>query len=378
MWGTNTKGTIPGTTEKVLDVPTFCDTKQLTDYNATIQQVVCGPNGTALVFSNGDCYTCGMNDQGQLGQANPNSTNFIETPTLLSLSNSAAATTTPLSVQSLDVGMKFSALIDANGELYTFGTDGSLQDGMGCLGHGDGQPYPTPKLVESLCEDGCLAKQVQVGSSHTTVLTTEGEVLTTGGGSYGRLGNLATEDQLCLDPVELLGLNSVVEIAGGHSFTMALTKDGILYSWGRNDKGQLGTGMGMSVDMYAMEPLPTPIESLLEGRKVVNMAVGHSHAACVTEEGGLFYWGSGNHHEPCQMVALLHTRIVDVVCGQDYTIALDDNGKMYSWGKGRTGVLGQASVKTLHQPELVEAMSDKKVVSMSAGYSHVACLVEEE
>ena len=80
-----------------------------------------------------------------------------------------------------------------------------------------------------------------------TVLTTEGEVLTCGAGSYGRLGNLEThEDQLFLEPVEMLR-SGVSDISGGKSFTMAL-KDGQIHAFGRGDKGQLGTGFGLAVD----------------------------------------------------------------------------------------------------------------------------------
>lgn len=69
------------------------------------------------------------------------------------------------------------------------------------------------------------------------------------------------------------------------------------------------------------------------------------------------------------------TQIVDVFCGKDYTVALDKDGKIYSFGTGKTGVLGQASVKKLNQPELVEALTDKRVETMSAGWSHVAAQV---
>ncbi len=49
-----------------------------------------------------------------------------------------------------------------------------------------------------------------------TVLTTEGEVLTCGAGSYGRCGNLDSVDQLFLEPVELLAAErDVAQISGG-------------------------------------------------------------------------------------------------------------------------------------------------------------------
>ena len=69
----------------------------------------------------------------------------------------------------------------------------------------------------------------------------------------------------------------------------------------------------------------------------------------------------------------MHTKIIDVACGQNYTLALDEEGRLYSLGKGK-GVLGLASTKMTLVPILVEGIpSGEKVVSMSAGWSHVAC-----
>lgn len=364
------------------DIPVQVDVRRALGLDAldaiggvSIKQIECGPTGTALVLSDGRCYTFGENDMGQLGHGHKND---VPLPTLLSppLSTSPLAS---VGVSSIHLGKQFSAIIDLNNDLYTFGYGGSTFSGMGNLGHGDGEPHLYPKLVESLVEDGCYADKVVVGKEHMTVLTTEGEVLTSGVGSYGRLGNLEPIDQLYLEPVELICGENVVDLTGGSAFTLALTKEGVVHGWGRNDKGQLGTGMGFSVDVYSMESLPRPIESQLEGRRVTKVSAGHTHAACITDNGELFMWGSQIHFEPVLMTSLLHTRCVDVECGQNYTLAKGEDGKLYSFGKGKTGVLGQGSVRRLNEPTLVEGIgSNKKVVSMSAGFSHVACLVEEE
>ena len=49
------------------------------------------------------------------------------------------------------------------GDLYTFGFGGSRLSGMGFLGQGNLQSYPTPTLVQSLIEDGCYAADVHCG-----------------------------------------------------------------------------------------------------------------------------------------------------------------------------------------------------------------------
>ena len=176
------------------------------------------------MLSDGRCFVSGTNKFGQLGLGHKNP---VAKPTLIP----------DVSVSSIALGPVSSALIDSNADLYTFGFGGAALTGIGQLGHGDAETVLTPKLVRSLVEDGCFAKQVQVGESHTCVLTTEGEVLCTGGGSYGRLGNFESTDQVYFDPVELL-ISDVDQIAAGKSFTLAL-RDGVVSGWGRNHKGQV-------------------------------------------------------------------------------------------------------------------------------------------
>lgn len=67
----------------------------------------------------------------------------------------------------------------------------------------------------------------------------------------------------------------------------------------------------MAVDMYAMAEVPAPIEAdeLLGGRPVTNIFAGHSHAACITDKGELFYWGSAMHLEPELVTSIMHTKV---------------------------------------------------------------------
>jgi len=398
MWGTSKKGTIPTNLlqeatessagmfsgdEKIVDHPMRLDLEKgaLNGYlfgedkgksggddddDVCLEKVYCGASGTAIVLGDGRCFVVGSNKNGELGigSAKKDTSKPIHLPL-------------PDPVAKASLGPNFSALLTTTGDLYTFGYGGSRLNGMGCLGQGNTDSHPTPTLVNSLIEDGCYAADVHCGEYSMTVLTTEGEVLTCGSGAYGRLGNLETIDQLYLEPVELMGAEDVTQIAGGFAFSLALNSGGIIHAWGRNNEGQLGTGMGLGADMYAMESLPREIEGNLQGRNVTRIAAGHSHAAAVTSDGALFTWGMNDTHEPKLQTTLLHTKIVDVACGQNYTLALDEEGRLYSMGKGKTGVLGLASTKVSNQPILIEGIPEgEKVASMSCGWAHVACTTE--
>ncbi len=47
-------------------------------------------------------------------------------------------------------------------------------------------------------------------------------------------------------------------IVAGNSFTLALTTEGEIFGWGRDDSGQIGVGSGL-LNVNKMESLPTQI-----------------------------------------------------------------------------------------------------------------------
>ena len=360
-----------------------------------IVSISAGVDNSGVVLGNGQCFTWGINSNGQLGHDLSHTS--INRPTAI---DSSSQINEAGGVSKLVLGDTFSAIIDMGGDLYTFGFGGSALRGMGNLGHGNSEQYYSPKRVESLVRDGCFVKDVSVGKSHTTVVTTEGELLTTGSGTWGRLGNIDSTDQLFLEPVELLARQTVIAIAGGKEFTLALTDDGIIHGkftinsyitsfillllivvcalgWGRNDKGQLGTGGGIVVDMYSMAEMPTPVEGQLEGRRVTKIAAGDGHAACITETGELFYWGMKIHLEPVLVNSLLHTKCIDVSCGGNYICVTTEEGNLYALGKGKNGVLGVASKSDTWEPVLIEGLVGKKICDIAAGDNHILCMVED-
>jgi alpha-tubulin suppressor-like RCC1 family protein len=73
------------------------------------------------------------------------------------------------------------------------------------------------------------------------------------------------------------------EIACGSNHTIALTKDGKVYTWGRGDCGALGHG-----DQKTSET-PTQVMSLA-GTKIVHISSGKNYSAAITGDGDLYTW----------------------------------------------------------------------------------------
>ena len=90
---------------------------------------------------------------------------------------------------------------------------------------------------------------VHCGESHTVALTKEGEVYTWGGGSLGQLG-LGDFYKQSL-PIRVSNLElKVVQISCGKRHSSAVSQDGSLYTWGSNEYGQLGRTGNMNPNLY--------------------------------------------------------------------------------------------------------------------------------
>lgn len=92
----------------------------------------------------------------------------------------------------------------------------------------------------------------------------------------------------------------------------------------------------------------------LEGRRVVQAAIGAAHVALLTDDGEVFSYGSGSSGQlglgpqvtaadaPTRVThALDSVSIVHVACGARHTAAVTSSASLITWGDGEFGQLGQ-------------------------------------
>jgi alpha-tubulin suppressor-like RCC1 family protein len=198
------------------------------------------------------------------------------------------------------------AILDAAGRVYTWGQNfdpkgmiSSLKQG-GQLGQGNRDYYEKPTLIESLASEEIKVVSLALGNQHTLITTDSGKVYSCGVGEYGRLGTGNTSDCLVPSLIETFVTSGekIVQCAAGTNHSLALTDSGVVYSWGRNETGQLGH-FDTYVDVFSLEEYPKKIVSeALEGLKVSQVAAAKGRSAAVTECGKLFLWGSKLNHYP--------------------------------------------------------------------------------
>jgi len=83
---------------------------------------------------------------------------------------------------------------------------------------------------------------LQGGEGYTIFLKRDGTVWMCGNNSTGLLGLGENTETVMSTPAQVSGLSGVVAVTSGRYFAAALKRDGTIWTWGFNNKGQLGDG----------------------------------------------------------------------------------------------------------------------------------------
>jgi len=140
---------------------------------------------------------------------------------------------------------------------------------------------------------------VATGKHHTLALDSSGHVWSWGQNYFGQLGlgyrTFGENIDNVLTPQLVSGVSDVVAIAASYnSHSMALTKDGEIYAWGYNYYGQLGLG---STSSTAPITTPTKVSTSNFDGKVTAIAAGYNFSMAITENGTLYTWGINTYGE---------------------------------------------------------------------------------
>nr|XP_020652423.1 RCC1 and BTB domain-containing protein 1 isoform X2 [Pogona vitticeps] len=203
-----------------------------------------------------------------------------------------------------------------DGEVYAWGHNGYSQ-----LGNGTTNQGVTPIQV---CTNLLIKKVTEVacGSHHSMALSSDGDVYAWGYNNCGQVGSGSTANQPtprkvsnCLQTKVVVSIacgqtSSIAivdngEIACGYAHTLALTDEGLLYAWGANTYGQLGTG-NKSNQL-------SPVQILMEKERIVEIAACHStHTSAAKTQSGLVYmWGQ------CRGQSVVHPHVTHFSCTDD-------------------------------------------------------------
>jgi len=296
----------------------------------TVTQIAASWHILALL-SDGTVSAMGENRFGQLGR--PKSAPLRFQP--------AARVDLPGKAVQVAAGDEYAsyALLE-NGTVWAWGFGGSNNLGVPLNGARDRH---TPGQVPG------LTGVARIVASKASVMAVMGDGSVR---AWGEMPELLTGGQRVFPgvatPIVINGLVSVTDIAGGPFGGYALTREGRVYAWGSNLKGELGTGTA-AAEIRA--PALVPVVS-----DVVSIATVNGAAVAVTRDGRVWSWGSNEQaglghgtqadvREPGQPTPAVVPGITDAVevkagtLGRHF-IVKRRNGTLIGWGNSDWGQLG--------------------------------------
>jgi alpha-tubulin suppressor-like RCC1 family protein len=349
-WGDNASGQlgVNNTTSRSTPVTTLLG-------GTNWKSIAGGGNHTIALKTDGSLWSWGSNGSGRLGV---NDTTFRSTPvtTLLGGTN----------WKSIAGGSTHTIALKTDGTLWTWGSNGS-----GRLGVNDSTSRSTP--VTTLL-GGNNWKSIAGGDDHTIALKTDGTLWSWGLNGNGQLGVNNTTSRST--PVTtLLGGTNWKSIAGGGNHTIALKTDGTLWSWGRNSYGQLG--VNNATDRI------TPVTTLLGGNNWKSIAGGLGHTIALKTDGSLWSWGRNDSGQlgvnnttfrSTPVTTLLGgTNWKSIAGGLTHTIALKTDGSLWSWGGNGNGQLGVNDTTTRSTP-VTTLLGGTNWKSIAGGEDHTIAI----
>ena len=179
-----------------------------------------------------------------------------------------------LKVVDVALGEYHTMALTEDGNVWTWGYAGKegyfnwmYTQETGALGHGNKEPMFVPKKVQFFEDNDIKIKSISAGLYHCNALSTKDKFYSWGRGLYGVLGNGSNAHSLVPllnEDIEAI-LNDdhkpkIVKFDSADEFTTMLLSDGNLFTWGKNDTGQMGIGSGIGMDMVESENIPTLID----------------------------------------------------------------------------------------------------------------------
>ncbi len=195
-------------------------------------------------------------------------------------------------------------------------------------------------LVNSQCW-----RAVSTGGNHTIAVTSNGSLVAWGRNQTGQLGN---GNATSLNVPTKIGVSvNWQKVSAGNSHSLSIKTNGTLWAWGRNSLGQLGNGTGGS-GLFSNIPIQVGTDTNWS-----SIAAGDEYSTAIKVDGTLWAWGENQYGQcgdgttitknvPTQIGTDADWAIVSA--GTNHTLAIKTNGTLWAWGYNNSGQLGDGTI----------------------------------
>jgi E3 ubiquitin-protein ligase HERC4 len=194
------------------------------------------------------------------------------------------------------------------------------------------------KIENALFEELCGKKIVDFanGDSHFVALTADGKLYSWGNNKYGQFRIERQEKLNKPKLVDGLADETIQSICCGYGHTLCLSLNGVVFAWGNNDWGQIGCG---SERRYHSTPVKLEI---FNQEKIIKISSRFNHCLALTNNGLVYSWGNnqygqlglGNNEDVNKpnLIDVPGVSFREISCGMRHSLLLSQDGSIYGFG----------------------------------------------
>lgn len=346
-WGVNGLGLM---SDVPLQVPTLVDVTAISD----------GGFHHLALSNDGHVWAWGSDSYGEIGDGGPLGVNAPVPVEVVHLTD----------VVAVSAGQTYSLALSHDGTVWAWGDNSQGQFGLGTSTPASSS---TPQQVPGVSNIVAIA----AGAYHALALRADGLVYSWGQNPYGQLGNGSSDaSQTDYAPAQVTSLTGVVTVSAGTYTSIALRKDGTVWSWGFNADGALGIGSASSTSVTVPTQTLTPTG-------IVGVSGGGTCSIAVRDDGTAWSWGDNQNGQlgigssgttpvttPVQVQGI--TAAVQAAASVANAISVDRDGTVRVWGDNGNGQLGNGTAAVGGIPAQMTNVTGVVSVAAGDGFSIVA------
>jgi len=312
---------------------------------------------TAAIKTDGTLWTWAGNNYGQLGDNS-----------IIDRSSPVQTVAGGTNWSQVSINRYHAAAVKTDGTLWTWGLNSDGQLGINTAGTGTHKSSPVQTVAA-----GTNWKQVACGYYFTSAIKTDGTLWTWGFGGEGQIGDNTVISKS--SPVQTVsgGTNwKQLSISTGQYMLSAIKTDSTLWTWGKNNFGQLGD----NTTIWRSSPVQT-----VAGGTNWKSALASSG---IKTDGTLWTWGFNVNGElgdnttiskssPVQTIAG-GTNWANVAAEINVTAGVKTDGTLWTWGRNNFGQCGDNTTTPRSSPVQTIMGGSNWAPIITVNSSHVAAI----